>query len=180
MYGYEYEVDILLVLRLAKFLHRQNPDALKEVLEDFPVVDLYLLFELSERIIWEICSHVVFDLEEELETSFCTFSHPLIARFCKLSMAWSCVRGCSVGAWQRKLSDIAEYFLTGTNHSVVQLVCYARGDFAEIRTWFSPDCYESEDFGNSLVDMLLFLQRENERLEGLLKEAEMEEELEAA
>ena len=93
MYNYEYELDILLLLRLAKFLHQQNPDALKEVLEDFPVIDLCLLFELSERIIWEICSHVVFDVEEEFEISFCTFSHPLINRFCKLSTAWSWARG---------------------------------------------------------------------------------------
>lgn len=178
MYNYEYELDILLVLRLAKYLHQQNPDALKDALEDFPEVDLYMLSELSERLIWEICSDVFFDMEPDSEMSFATFSHPLINRFCTLSADWCRIHGCMVGAWQRKLSDIAEYFLRGTNYSVLHIDCLPQGSSARLRTWFSPDCYDSEDFGNSLVDMLLFLQCENERLEGLLKEAE--EEMEAA
>lgn len=82
MYHYDYETDVLLMLRLAKYLHRQNPAALKEVLEDFPDFDLCLLVDLSERIIWEICTDVVFDMDDEYEISFCTFRHPVISRFC--------------------------------------------------------------------------------------------------
>lgn len=172
MYHYDYEMDVLLTLRLAKYLHRQNPAALKEVLEDFPDFDLCLLFELSERIIWEICTDVVFDMDAENEISFCTFRHPVISRFCALSAEWSSVQGRSAGAWQKKLSDIAEYFLRGTNYSVAALACYPEGYSAKLRTWFSPDCYDSNEFGNVLVDMLLFLQRENERLEELVKNEE--------
>lgn len=169
MYHYDYETDVLLMLRLAKYLHRQNPAALKGALEDFPDFDLCLLFELSERIIWEICTDVVFDTDDEYEISFCTFRHPVISRFCALGSDWSSAQGRSAGAWQRKLSDIAEYFLRGTSYSLVGLACYPEGCSAKLRTWFSSDCYESGEFGNALVDMLLFLQRENERLEGMLK-----------
>ena len=31
MYNYEYEVDVLLFLRLAKYLHSQDPAALEEI-----------------------------------------------------------------------------------------------------------------------------------------------------
>ena len=170
MYHYDYEMDVLLMLRLARYLHRQNPAALQEVLEEFPDADLCLLLELSERIIWEICTDVVFDMDDQSEISFCTFRHPVISRFCTLSAEWSGIHGRSAGAWQRKLSDIAEYFLNGLNYSVMKLACYPEGHSARLRTWFSPDCYDSGEFGNILVDMLLFLQRENERLEGMLKE----------
>lgn len=172
MYHYDYETDVLLMLRLAKYLHRQNPAALKKVLEDFPDFDLCLLFDLSERIIWEICTDVVFDMDDEYEISFCTFRHPVISRFCALSADWSSIQVRSAVPWQRKLSDVAEYFLRGTNYSLAGLACYPEGCSAKLRTWFSPDCYDSGEFGNALVDMLLFLQRENERLEELLENEE--------
>lgn len=170
MYHYDYEVDVLLTLRLAKYLHRQNPAALKRLLKVYPDFEICLLFELTERIIWEICTDVVFDMDDEFDISFCTFRHPVISRFCALSADWSGVQGRSAEAWQRKFSDIAEYFLTGTNYSVVRLACYPEGRSARLQTWFSSDCYDSGEFGNVLVDMLLFLQRENERLERMLKE----------
>lgn len=169
MYGYEYETDVLFMLRLAKYLYGQDPDALKKVLEIYPEFDLCLLFELSECIIWEICGDVVFDSEDEFEITFCTFAHPIINRFCELSAARN--SGRPTVAWQRKLADIVEYFLRGIHYSVVKIACYSGEGSAKLRAWFSQDCYDSGDFGSSLVDMLLFFQRENERLEWLLKEA---------
>lgn len=170
MYDYEYEMDVLLFLRLAKYLHSQNPAALEPILKTYKKFSLIALFELCESIIWEICTDVFFD-QDDYETSFCTFSHPLMDRFCVLSGEWSFISGQSDGAWRRKLGDIAEYYLMGTNYSVGQLECFPGQNHAKLRTWFSSDCYEPSDFGNSLVDMLLCVQRENERLEGLLKEA---------
>jgi len=171
MYNYEYEVDVLLFLRLAKFLHSQNPAALEAILAMYVDFDLVSLWELCESIIWEICTDVFFDRDDEYEVSFCTFSHPLMSRFCALSGEWSFVSGQSDGAWKRKLGDIAEYYLTGTNYSVGNIECYPGRDSAKLRTWFSPDCYDPAEFGNCLVDMLLCIRRENERLESLLKEA---------
>lgn len=184
MYNYEYEVDVLLFLRLAKYLHQQNPEALRKILERYPDFDLCQLYELAGCVIWEICTQAVFDVEhvvsedswEQLDVSFCTFDHPLINRFCELSADWCGVRDQSVGAWQSKLADIVMYFLDEDSHSICRLECYPMGDSARIRVWLSPDCYEPAIFGNALVDMLLFLQRENQRLEGLLKEAEQREE----
>lgn len=171
MYNYEYEADVLRFLRLAKYLYCQAPAALEAILRVYGNFDLEHLFELCESIIWEICTDVFFDQDDGYETSFCTFSHPLMDRFCALSGEWSFISRQSDGAWQRKLGDIAEYYLMGTNYSVMQLECFPGQNHAKLRTWFSSDCYDPSDFGNSLVDMLLCVQRENERLEGLLKEA---------
>ena len=172
MYNYDYEADVLLFLRLAKYLHSQNPAALEKILEMYADFDLAFLFELCESIIWEICTDAVFDQEEECEVTFCTFSHPLMNRFCTLSGDWSIVSGQTADAWRWKLGDIAEYYLMGLNYSVSRMECYPRRNHAELRTWFSPDFYDPADFGNSLVDLLLYLQQENQRLENLLKEAE--------
>ena len=39
MYGYEYEFDFLLCLRLLKFLHMQSPEAAKRVVEIYKELD---------------------------------------------------------------------------------------------------------------------------------------------
>lgn len=174
MYNCEYEVDVLLFLRLAKFLHSQDPDTLESILMEYVEFDLPSLAEVCESIIWEICTQVFFDEDAEREIAFCTFSHPFLKRFNELGEKWSRISGQSDGPWRLKFSDIAEYYLLGTNYSVYQLQCYPAD--SRLKTWFSPDCYDPIEFGNSLVDMLLCFQRENERLEGLLKEAEQRKE----
>ena len=176
MYNYEYEVDVLLFLRLAKYLHSQSPAALESILALYVDFDLPSLRELCESIVWEICANVFFDQDEEYEAAICTFSHPLMDRFCALSGEWSFTSGQSDDAWRRKLGDIAEYYLMGTSYSVGNIECYPRRDSAKLRTWLSSDCYDPAEFGNSLVDMLLHIRRENERLESLLKEAGVREE----
>lgn len=172
MYGYEYETDILLLLRLAEFLHRQDPGALQDILRMYPEFYLDMIFEFAECMIWNICKDANFEEDMDTGESSAVFSHPIIDRFCTLSSEWCCIWKEPSGAWRRKLTDIAEYYLLGTNHSVYEMTCRGNGHFVKIWTRFSIDCYESLDFGNSLVDMLLCVQRENERLETLLKNLE--------
>lgn len=176
MYGYQYEDDILQVLRLAKYLHQQDPDKLEMILHlyDGPF-DEDMMYELTEGVIWEIFSDVIFDSDPETEGAVNTFSHPLIGRFCALSREWNRERGCFANAWQKKLSDIAEYYLMGADYSVWRVECRPTGLSANIKVWLSLDCYDTLKFGNALVDMLLCIQRENELLEKLLAENECKE-----
>ena len=39
MYDYEYEADILLFLRLMKFLHTEHPFVLEQIIKDYPTAD---------------------------------------------------------------------------------------------------------------------------------------------
>lgn len=184
MYDYYYELDVLFFLRLARYLHGQDPAALKKILSMAPEFDLLLLGELCESITWAICSQVIIETEllwneylgEEFEITLCTFTHPIINRFCELSTEWCQVSGQSTAAWQEKLSNIAEYYLLGASDSLSRMECRSTGGSAKIRAWFSLDSYDPPSFGNSVVDMLLRVQQENERLEMLLKGTEIREE----
>lgn len=177
MYGYEYEEYILRILRLAKYLHQQDPGELNAVLRIFDEpFNEDMMYEVIEALIWGIFSDVVFDTDPETDGDVNTFSHPLIKRFCALSKEWSMEQGYIADAWLKKLSDIAEFYLIGTGHSVWNMECRPAGTSARIKVWFSLDCYDSLEFGNALVDMLLHLQRENERLEGLLADFKRREE----
>ena len=63
MYDYYYELDVLFFLRLARYLHGQDPAALKKILSMAPEFDLLLLCELCESITWAICSQVIIETE---------------------------------------------------------------------------------------------------------------------
>ena len=154
-----------------KCLHRQDPGALEKALKLEDSLDEDTIFAISEYLIWEIFGDVVMDEDEEDGFETAEFTHPAFQRFCALNCKWNSLCGSSTGAWRRKLSDITEYFLE-SKRSVCDAECLSHGESARIKVWFSPDCYDSLEFGNALVDLLLWLQKENERLEGMLKEAE--------
>ena len=56
MYGYEYEFDFLLCLRLLKFLHMQSPESAKRVIEIYKEVDTEEIDIVMEEILWDIFS----------------------------------------------------------------------------------------------------------------------------
>ena len=50
MYGIEYENDILLLLRMIKFLHMQSPDAACIFCQSHPVVDMEELLMVIDEV----------------------------------------------------------------------------------------------------------------------------------
>lgn len=50
MYGIEYEDDILLLLRMIKFLHMQSPDAAHIFCQSHPVVDMEELLMVIDEV----------------------------------------------------------------------------------------------------------------------------------
>lgn len=165
MYGYEYEGDVLLVLRLLKYLHMHDPDTVKRVIELYKELNLDEMFVMVEEILWSIFDDVTFDSDEFDETSIVYFSHPDIDRLYELGSRCKDEYGSLSNAWRRKIQDIAEYFILGTSNSVYGLGHHFSTSGVVFETRLSPDCYEPELFANSLVDMLLHVQQELRRME---------------
>ena len=57
MYDYEYENDVLLFLRLLKFLHTEHPFALEQIIKDYPTAD--------EEDIWMILDELLMAVFDE-------------------------------------------------------------------------------------------------------------------
>ena len=57
MYDYEYEADILLFLRLMKFLHTEHPFVLEQIIKDYPTAD--------EEDIWMILDELLMAVFDE-------------------------------------------------------------------------------------------------------------------
>lgn len=169
MYDYDYETEVLLVLRLLKYLQEQNRAAATSLIQWQKKFDPDMMYELAESIIWEIFADVEFDSDTEWENSIANFSHPIIDRLYELGCRLSNLQGRSAGSWRRKIHDIVEFYVCGASYSIMDLDVTAIENVVQIKVLFSPDCYEPILFGNSMVDVLLHCQRECRRLEEVLR-----------
>lgn len=170
MYGYEYEFDFLLCLRLLKFLHMQSPEVTKRILEVYKEVDVEEIGIVMEEILWDIFEDVIFDSDDLDEMTIVYFSHPDIDRLYDLGRQVTDRYGQLSNAWRRKIQDISEFYASGPTCSIFQLSHHfsAKGVVFEVK--LSPDCYEPILFGNTLIDMVLYCQRDLRRLEKKLSE----------
>ena len=117
MYGIEYEDDILLLLRMIKFLHMQSPDAAHIFCQSHPVVDMEELLMVIDEVMWDIFDDVNFFFDEEYEATVVQCSHPVIDRLYELGRASDPKHGSRQSVWSKKLHDITEYFVLATHRS---------------------------------------------------------------
>ena len=155
MYGYEYEFDFLLCLRLLKFLHMQSPESAKRVIEIYKEVDTEEIGVVMEEILWDIFSDAEFDTDEFNELTIVYFSHRDIDRLYELGRQESARHGRLSDAWRRKIQDMSEFFATGPTYSIFEFSHHfsTRGVVFEAK--LSPDCYEPILFGNIMAKLLL-------------------------
>lgn len=106
MYGIEYEDDILLLLRMIKFLHMQSPDAAHIFCQSHPVVDMEELLMVIDEVMWDIFDDVNFFFDEEYEATVVQCSHPVIDRLYELGRASDPKHGSRQSVWSKKLHDI--------------------------------------------------------------------------
>ena len=100
------------------------------------------------------------------------FSHPDIDRLYELGSRCRDEYGSLSNAWRRKIQDIAEYYILGTSHSIYSFDYHFSTGGVVFEARLSPDCYEPELLGNSLVDMQLHVQQELRRIEQKAEENE--------
>ena len=154
MYGIEYEDDILLLLRMIKFLHMQSPDAAHIFCQSHPVVDMEELLMVIDEVMWDIFDDVNFFFDEEYEATVMQCSHPIIDRLYELGRASDPKHGSRQSVWSKKL--------------------HIAGDHVILEFCLSPDYYEPLYFANSLVDLLRYCQCSIRRIEAKLSERETE------
>ena len=174
MYGIEYEDDILLLLRMIKFLHMQSPDAAHIFCQSHPVVDMEELLMVIDEVMWDIFDDVNFFFDEEYEATVVQCSHPIIDRLYERGRASDPKHGSRQSVWSKKLHDITEYFVLGATNSVYKFSQHIAGDHVILEFCLSPDYYEPLYFANSLVDLLRYCQCSVRRIEAKLAERETE------
>ena len=174
MYDYEYEEDVLLTLRLLKYLQEENPDRAQDAVAVFKTLAPEDPYEFIEYTFCDIFTDITFDSDEAEELTIATFSHPGIDRFYALLARLELIEGQQTGASRKKVHDIVEFFLCGATYSVFQFSVQVVDASVTINLQLSPDCYDPLPFFNSFIDMLLYFQQESQRLEELIRQKEQE------
>lgn len=179
MYDYEYEEDVMGALRLLKYLYLKDKGSLKSIQQTFPDVDADMMVEVADYAIWELFNNdFLGEEDEDGELSYITFSDSSIDEFLELNTRLLELQGISCqDAVRKKIRDAAEYFACSAAHSLFNLQVYFPNGYPVIRYWLSPDCYEAIALGNSILDMLLYFQSENQRLKVSINQADENGEL---
>ena len=167
MYDYEYEFDVLLVLRLLKLLHMRDPDALREPLEMYPKLPVDELYLIVDPIIEEFFSDLEYGIDEGFEGEVVLLSHPVINRLYSLGQRQENRYRNLNGVWRKKIKDAVEYFLIGPTNSVFDLNYHYSSGWIGIELVLSPEYYEVSLFANNLVDMLRYFEQDLQYLEGV-------------
>ena len=68
MYNYEYEDDILLFLRLMKFLHMEQPRTVEQIIKDYPTADEEDIGMILDELLMTVFDEGAPDNEDDLMT----------------------------------------------------------------------------------------------------------------
>jgi len=174
MYDYDYEEVVILALRVMKYLHQYAPQELDRILDYFETFDIDSFYCAVDCGIWSIFEDSASEIEEETDFETISFQHTELNRFYDLGRRWCSLHDCFCSTWQEKIKDAVNYYVIDYSYSVYDMKISFEGDGVRIKVWLSPDCYDPVYFVASLLDLLLYLQTENRRLEHELEALESE------
>ena len=174
MYGYDYENEILLLMRILKYLFQHNQDSFHILLSGGEELDCDDLYDTTASLLDCMFADSEIDFDTENQMDVIQLSHPSLDKFLSLSREWCSLSGTSFGARRKQLEDIMDFFLTGSGYAVYDIKYHFRDNSVLIALWISPDCYEPLLLLNYLVSLLLYVQEENEHLERLIWEKKQE------
>lgn len=180
MYDYEYEEDVLISLQMLKYLHDNSPERFQHTLDMFNEFDVDAFYMAADYAFWDIFDNGMAGQDEESDITILYLSHPAFNRYFDIGWQWCERHNCGFSAWQKKIKDIVEYFAVSSSYSVYDWKTRFEGGGVQLELWLSPDSYEPMAFNASMLDLLLYIQGENARLEKELADAEDETEMEAA
>lgn len=104
MYDNEYEWDILLFLRILKYLHTSDADMVNAIIRDYPEVDV----EDPDMIMYDLLWAFFDEEPEETDDEFYTvrFSDQSIDRLYQLGCQDGDIFSSKFRMWQEKIKDI--------------------------------------------------------------------------
>lgn len=138
MYDYEYENNVLLFLRLLKFLHTDQPEVLEEIIKDYPMAGDEDIEMIMNELMLTVFDEGAPDDEDDMVTV--RFSHDYIDRL----YAQGCKDGglfpFRINAWQEKIKDIFLFYVADASYSVFDVRYHFSGTNVKLDITLSPDC----------------------------------------
>lgn len=164
MYDYEYEGDVLAMLRMLKLLKERQPPRYKGICEHYKDVEWQFLDDLAWECAWEVFDEAFSDFDQEYEVEIMVIEDEAIDRFWNNLQNRARESGrYSLSACREYIRDTVEYFLRASSYTVAGIKCITHEKSVTLKLWLSPDTYEPTGFAADIVTFLQYLQAENER-----------------
>lgn len=164
MYDYEYEDDVLLVLRVLKLLKERQPERYRGICEQYKDVEWQFFDELAWACVWELFDETFNDFDPDYEVEIMVIEDAALDQFWvnlqKNARASDCY---SPMACRSYIQDTVEYFLRASGYTVAGIECVAHEKSLKLKLWISPDTYNPVEFATDIVTFLQYLQAENEK-----------------
>lgn len=119
MYDYEYENDVLLFLRLLKFLHTEHPFVLEQIIKDYPTADEEDIWMILDELLMAVFDEGAPDEGDDMMTV--RFSDERIDRLYTQGCKHSEILPYQINAWQEKIKDVFLFYVAGTSYSVFDI-----------------------------------------------------------
>ncbi len=158
MYGYEYEYDILALLRVLKYVHLYRADEFANILEYYHNMEPD---EVARGVAWDAFDHIEGEIDEEWGNEIIYVYDKLLNRYFELNLErtqsgnllrWETVR--------KRLLHMACYYLLSATNEIIDIdVLYSVSGISLVLT-MSQDCMEPFELANAVVDFLLALRQE--------------------
>ena len=168
MYGYEYEYDMLALLRVLKYVQLYRADELQDALDFCHDMDP---MDAASEMAWGAFDQADPTFDEITGGEVYFIYDRLFNRYFDLALAVMQSGNTSKREpVRRKLFDLAAYYLYSSCNTVFDVdILYYTGGIA-LKVVLSLDFYEPFELANSVVDFLLALRQEIAVLEKQLEE----------
>ena len=169
MYDYDYEYDILGVLRLLRYLHMYKPDraaALASGETAFTADDVLEFLYYSTEELFDDC----FTDYDEMNGSETMYIYDrAFDDYLDLNAELFCPGSDPTLAIRRKFEDAVCFFLADRNCGIFDMTIRYEDDSPQIRLEFAEGYCEPSALVMVLTDMMHYLQRENEHMRQIIE-----------
>lgn len=167
MYGYDYEYDVLALLRILKYIQLYRADEFEKARDFCKQVEPS---DAADELAWGTFDQALAAIDGETGEELRFVNDRLFNRFFDLNL--KCLRSGNTSKWEpvrKKLFDMAAYYLCSCDMIFDVDVLYYTGGIT-LKVILSLDFYEPFELANAVVDFLLALRQEIAVLEKQLGE----------
>lgn len=166
MYDYDYEDEVLLILRLIKYLQIYEPGVFQIVLNELGEVDFDILYDNAFYIMEEVFDspNVDPEMDEDDTCGMLYLEHQSLNEFLDLSVRYCALTGVSPFIFRQKIQDIILFHACETSRSVYDLEFRYDDMRLCVPIWYA-DSFDITTFSSGLADLVMYMQIENERLQ---------------
>lgn len=177
MYDYDYENEVLLALRIFKYLQVYEPVVFQVMLKELGSVDFDALYDNMFFVLEEVFDSPYTDpeLDEDYYYGILYLEHRTLDEFLDLSVQYCDLTGVSPAVFRKKIQDIILFHVCDITESVYAVEFRYDDKGLCVPIWFA-ESFDIMVFSSALIDLAMYMDAENKRLQAQIDALQSETE----